>query len=211
MNAPIIIEMSKFSLYLIISGSVIFIIIGFWMFIKSKDQTKYPPSIIRGTAIFIILFFMICSGYGLFGITDNNRKLIIDDSGIRDNTRTTSGVSIRWNNITRFEILEIQGIRSIEIFVDNPDEIIGQESGIQKKLMTVNHRVYGTPLIISCVALKCDIDEILRIMNKELINHRGARQSRKKIRACSLTCNRLKRFSILYADTGMHYSAIALG
>ena len=177
MNAPIIIETSTCGVYLIIAASVVFIGIGFWGFLKSKTQSRYSPAAIKGLSIFIILFFLICSGYGVYRIAGGAPGLIIDGAGIRDNSSGASGGLIRWENIARLEMSEIQGSRCVKIFVNNSDEVIGRKRGVKKKLMSANYAVYGTPFIISCVALKCDIDELMRVMNERLMIHRRARSS----------------------------------
>ncbi len=163
LNDPIIIETSKCSLYFIISASIIFIGIGFWLFHKSKHQVRYHPATIKGISIFIILFFLFCSVYGFYRVTGKRSGLIIDREGIRDDSSETMSF-IYWKNIRRFELIKIHDTKLIGIFVDNPDEAIGLGSGIREKLMSANYRLYGTPVIISCVALKCDVDELLNIL-----------------------------------------------
>jgi hypothetical protein len=170
MNNPIIIELSKNSIYLAICASLVFIIIGLWIFRKSANQTKYPPASLKGLAVSIIIFFVICSGYGLYKLRDTRPGLVIDHYEIRDNSSSTAVAFIPWKNIMRFDMIDIEMTRCILVFVNNPEEMIRNANGIQKKIMGVNYKVYGTPVIISCVNLQCDIGELINILQRQYKN-----------------------------------------
>ena len=81
------IPLSKTKLLLGISGSILFVVLGAFLFMTIADnQTRFSPTFVKGAGIAGILFFSATGIYGIRKMFDNITGLIIDENGIVDNT-----------------------------------------------------------------------------------------------------------------------------
>lgn len=86
------IPLSKSKLFLGIGGSIIFVILGFFMItVMAGEQTPFNPMLIKGAGILSVVFFTITGIYGVRKISDKKIGLTLDETGITDNS---SGVSV---------------------------------------------------------------------------------------------------------------------
>jgi hypothetical protein len=50
------------------------------------------------------------------------------------------------------------------IFISNPDKYLDRVSGFKRKLMKGNMKIYGTPLSITSITLKCSFNELEKLI-----------------------------------------------
>ena len=171
------IPLSKKKLTLMVIGSLIFVVIGI-LFVTNPE--KYTSTIMRSpTIIFIagiasILFFGLCFFFIVKKLGDSSPGLVISDEGILDNSSGVSAGQIKWTEIEDISVIEIHRQKLIMLQVKNPqDHIDKQTSGFKRKMMTMNYKIYGTPLSITSNGLKISFSELLSTLTEKL---KAARQ-----------------------------------
>ena len=158
------IPLNKSKIVMMLVGSLIFVIIGFWFVIAPPeidnsfwgDPTKLT---IIGAAS--ILFFGLCAYFFGRKLPDNKPGLIIDETGLIDNSGGFAAGNILWSDIQDISVLQIQKQKMIMIYVKNPQDYIDrQTSFLKRKGMQLNYKSYGTPISITSASLKTSFDEL---------------------------------------------------
>lgn len=169
---PIEIPLSKKKLTLMVIGSLIFVVLGI-LFVTNPE--KYTSSIMRSpTIIFIaglasILFFGLCFFFICKKLGDKSPGLVISDEGILDNSSGVSGGQIKWTEINDISVIKIHRQKLIMLQVKNPQDYIErQTSGLKRKMMKINYKMYGTPLSITSNGLEISFDELLSTLTEKL-------------------------------------------
>lgn len=176
MTGQIEIALSKKKLILMLIGAIVFVIIGLW-FVISPPTISNPffgnPTRLLIIGIVAIVFFGLCAVYIACKIPDNKPGLIIDKTGLTDNSSGVSAGKILWSDIENISVLEIHRQKLIMLEVKNPQDYLDkQTSGFKRKMMQMNFNMYGTPLSITSNSLKIKFDELLNILNDRLQDSR---------------------------------------
>jgi prepilin signal peptidase PulO-like enzyme (type II secretory pathway) len=169
------VPLSKTKILLTIGGSVLFVVLGFYFVTTMADQqTRFNPTIVKGVGIASILFFGATGIYGIRKMFDKSVGLTIDDNGIIDNTNATSIGLIKWYDITEIKTAQVMSTKILLIFTKDPDKILEKVSGMKRKLMAGNMKMYGTPLSITSTTLKYNFDDLEKLL-KDRLNEQCAR------------------------------------
>jgi hypothetical protein len=166
------IPLSKTKLFLMLTGAIVFVLLGIWFVSKPKELSAqsfhHSPESILIAGLASILFFGICAIFISKKIADNKLGLIINDKGIIDNSGAMSVGLILWQDLLEVRRENIARQDFIIIIVANPEEYINrQTSFILKKAMEMNYKVYGSPISISANGLKYNFNELYEtILNK---------------------------------------------
>lgn len=163
---------SKKKSFLLLIGSLLFIIGGIWIFINAENLTSFRsrnPIFLKGIGIISVLFF----GFGVYvsikRLITNQLLLVIDKAGINVNPRKSTSKSIEWKNVDGFSELKIQSQKFVIIQVNNSDFWIENESNqMRKKLMKFNLNNYGSPFNLSANSMQINYAELMRVLNENL-------------------------------------------
>jgi len=172
------IPLSKTKLLLGIGGSFLFIFAGIWLFTHSNDFQNLSwkifrnPTIIKTVGITGVLFFGATGIYGIKKMFDNNIGLTIDDNGIIDNTNASSIGLIKWFEITEIKTEQVMSTKFLLIYTKDPNSILDKVKGMKRKLMAGNMKMYGTPLSITSNTLKCNFNELEKLLKDRLKEQR---------------------------------------
>ena len=162
------IPVSKSKVIMMLIGSIALVAAGLWFVIS-------PPTINNAywgnpTRLSIVGYASIA----LFGflaiifirkLPDNKPGLIIDDTGLTDNSGGLSAGQIPWSDIEDISVLEIHKNKMILIYVKDPQEYINRQNNvIKRKLMQMNTNSYGTPISITTNGLKISFDELFELL-----------------------------------------------
>jgi len=163
------IPLSKLKLSLMLAGSIAFVALGAWFIMKPKEISMQgvhaSPVQIFIVGIVSILFFGLCTTFIFKKIIDNTPGLVINNNGINDNSGGTSVGLILWKDIKEIKELTVANQNFIMIIVNNPDEYINKENSfIKRKTMEINYKTYQSPISISANGLKCNFDELYKII-----------------------------------------------
>ncbi len=101
-----------------------------------------------------------------------NNDLTIDSNGINDNISLMSNGLIKWRDITEIKSVEFMLMKFLLIFVKNPEENLEGASGMKRKLMIINMKKFGTPFSITSTALKCNFNELEKLLKDKLTEHK---------------------------------------
>lgn len=162
------IPLSKQKIILLLSGSIAFVAVGLWFVLSPPaiENTYWGnpvKMVIAGYAS--ILFFGLCSFLLIRKLPDNRPGLILDNSGLTDNSSGISAGQIAWTDVANISVIEIHKQKLIKIHVKNPQEYISkQTNAFKRKLMEMNNNMYGTPFSISANGLKISFDELLKVL-----------------------------------------------
>ena len=166
------IALSKKKIFFMLIGALAFVAIGLWFVISpptiSNSYWGNPTKIaIAGYAS--IVFFGLCAFVLIKKLPDNKPGLIIDQTGLTDNSSGVSAGQILWTDIENISVIEIHSQKLIMLQVTNPQDYIDkQTSSFKRKMMQLNYKMYGTPLSITSNGLKISFDELLSTLTDKL-------------------------------------------
>jgi len=169
----VVIKLSKIKIALLISGSVLFVLAGIWIFMIADEQTRRSPIILKTAGIAAILFFGVCFIYGIIKLFDSKPGLIIDDKGITDNSSGVAAGFIPWQDIIRFTTTQVQSTRFLLIYTLNPESYLEGKNSLKKKMMRLNYKMYGTPFSISSNSLQFKFDDLEKLLQSRLENYKS--------------------------------------
>lgn len=168
MTEQIEIPLSKNKLTLMLICSLIFISLGLWFVIKPptiRNPIIGNPTLILTVGIAAILFFGLCAIFIAKKLPDKTPGLIINNQGVTDNSSGVSVGLIPWDDIKGINMTNVANQKFLMLVVKNPDEYINRQKGfIKKKAMQMNYKSYGSPISISANGLKCNFNELFRIL-----------------------------------------------
>ena len=168
------IQLSKTKLLLGIGGSILFVVLGFYLFTTIADKpTRFNPLLVQCVGIAGILFFTATGIYGIMKVFDKKVGLTIDGDGIVDNTNASSLGLIKWSDIKEIKTEQVMSTKFLLVYVTDPMEILQRVKGIKRKLMEGNMKMYGTPLSITSNTLNCNFSYLEKILKDELEKHQG--------------------------------------
>lgn len=164
------IPLSKSKLIMMLFGASAFVAIGLWFVIAPPDiKNSYwgNPTRIAVVGYASIIFFGLCTVVLMRKLPDNKPGLIIDDTGLSDNSSALSAGHISWADIENIYVLEFQKQRLLMLEVSNPQDYIDRQSSLfKRKGMALNYRMYGTPLSITANGLKIPFQELFALVTE---------------------------------------------
>src|SRR5690606_32783969 len=135
---------NKKKAFLLLIGSLIFVILGIYLFLNAENMTSFRarnPVFIKIAGIASVLFFGLGIYVSIKQLIKNKLMLIIDENGINVNPQKNE--YIKWDNIEGFAELKINSVKIIIIQINNAEEYIKKESNnLRKKLMIFNLENY---------------------------------------------------------------------
>lgn len=161
------IPLSKKKILLLTIGSFAFVFFGILFIINPEKFLSHlirSEEFVRIAGIASVAFFGATGIYGIFKMQDKKVGLTISNEGIIDNTNATSIGLIKWKNIERIKKEQVMSTKFLLIFTNNQDEILNNVSGMKRKLMSANAKMYGTPISITANTLKYDFDELEKLI-----------------------------------------------
>ncbi len=165
------IPLSKNKLILAVVGSMLFVLLGVWLFVSADSfgQSSTPllrnPLVVQSAAVLAVLCFGVFAVVGIKKLFDKNIGLALDASGLFDNSSAVSVGFVDWNDVTRIETQQVMSTKFVLIHVQDPGKYIARaDSAVKAKLMQSNTQMYGTPIAITANTLKCDFAELERLI-----------------------------------------------
>jgi len=162
-SKEIVIQISKTKLVLITLGAWGFVLLAVWIWSGSEELFSSP--LISITVAFIgIIFFGSCGVYGLVKFFDTKPGLIINSTGITDNSSGVSAGLILWHEITGISVKEMHSQKFLTIEVTDPQKYIARGNFIKRMFNAANLKFYGSPIQISSTSLKTDFNSLVDII-----------------------------------------------
>jgi hypothetical protein len=167
----IVIPLSKSKMILLFIASVIFIIVGCWIFgldaaYIESNQRFNNPLLVHG----IGLMSAILGVFGIFAIVrrlvDPAAGFIMDEFGITDNSAALSLGLIPWSDISGFEICQVQWQRFLCILLKDPNAYISKLGIVKQALLKANRRIVASPVAINSNSLSISFDELMALIEQ---------------------------------------------
>ena len=149
-------------------GSFAFVAAGVWMWTYGGATFSMETIFYKIISLVAVLFFGMTGVFGLTKVFDNKPGLIINQQGLIDNSSMVSGKLVKWSDIIGLEVSQIQSTKFLLIFVQNPEHYMDQASYVGRFWMKLNHKTYGTPLSISSNSLKCNFDQLIKMIEEHI-------------------------------------------
>lgn len=169
------IPLSKKKLVLMLAGSLAFVAVGLWFVIAPPNFRNDFRAARAGAAggagivVFGLFAFFLARKLG-----DSQPGLVVSHRGFIDNVSATPAGEVLWDDVTGFDVMELQGQRFIVVLVRNPEQYIArQTSAFKRKLMSMNANMAGSPVSISANSLQIGFDELLALLIERLKAHHG--------------------------------------
>ena len=162
--------------FLLLIGSLLFVVGGIYMFINTENMTSFRfrnPLFIKIAGIASVLFFSLGIYVAIKQLISNQLILIIDRKGVNVNPKKEPTESIEWKNINGFSELKIQSQKFVIIDVNNSEYWIEkEENSIRKKLMKFNVNNYGSPFNLSANSMQMSYAELMKTLNENLSKYK---------------------------------------
>lgn len=151
------IPFKKWKMVLLLFCVIPFVLAGIVEVANELNQGSSVSSVSSISLVdgFASLLFLVIGGL-IFSVKMLIRPpgLIIDQTGITDDTHENSIGHIEWGDITDIRIFRQNNQQALIISVRNPDDYVNRQSDvITRKAADMNYIVYGTPIKISTVDL----------------------------------------------------------
>jgi hypothetical protein len=165
------IELSRTKILLLTLASLAFVALGFWLFSLSPEfiATEFPyrnAMFIHGIGLVSILFFGLTAIFAFKKLFDKRPGLVLNSSGIVDNTSAIAAGFIPWMDISGAEIHEIRRQKLLIIKLKEPQRYIERGSNLRQTLNKANYKMCGSPVAITSNGLKVGFAELLSIFNE---------------------------------------------
>ena len=171
-----IIRLSKTKIKLLIIGSLIFVGIGIWILQASVSSVIFPyafdkPLLGRIIGWVSTLFFGLTGAIGLTKYFDEKPGVILNSSGITDNSSGISAGFVPWSEVIGFGVFEINRQKMLVVLLKNPDKYIEVGNWFRRALIKANSKLTGSPIVIVSNSLKMNFDELLKTCNDYFIKY----------------------------------------
>ena len=173
MEEEIEIPLSKQKVFLLLIGSLLFVLAGIFLFYNASEFGEMPlkflrnPLLIKGIGVLGMLFF---GGMGIIGskkLFENKAGLTVGKNGITDNSNASSVGLIEWADISAIRRKQVMTTKFLLIDLVNPEKYIEKADGMKARLLRANMKMYGTPLSITSNTLKYDFRELECLIQEE--------------------------------------------
>ncbi|RZM25402.1 MAG: hypothetical protein EOO88_19430 [Pedobacter sp.] len=160
MTGIAMIKTSKVKLVILLICSLAFVIGGVFMY---QGFSFRGAAILRSIiAIVTIAFFGIATLYASLKLFDGKPGFIFLEDGFVDNSSGISAGEVLWKDITSLRTSSINGQSFISIAVADPQMYIDRQANILKrKAMTLNLRMYGSPIALSANGLDISFNDLV--------------------------------------------------
>lgn len=173
MKEKIEIPLSMWKLLFGVGGSILFVMLGIWLFLtadglsESSSSLMANPMLRKIVGIANVLFFGATGIFGVSKFFKNNIGLSIDKNGIHDNSNASSVGLVEWGDIEDVKTHQVASTKFLMLHVSDPEKYISKaKNKMIEKLMRGNMKMYGTPVSITSNTLKINfskLEELVRV------------------------------------------------
>ncbi len=160
----VVIPLSKGKLWLAAVGCVIFIILGFFFVLRPwylRSPFIHSLWIIRGIGFISLIVFGYFLGAHIPKLRDRSPGLVIDASGILDNSTSVGNFHIGWDEILDVRQTKISFNKYMVVVIKNPEAFIEKvEDKGKQRLLNANYKICGSPITIPSSTLKCKFKDL---------------------------------------------------
>jgi len=156
-----IIHLSKNKIILLVLGSMIFVLGGFWLLHSSITQND--PIYVKAMLLSFIGLFGTFGVYAIIKLFDSKPGLVLNSYGIIDNSSFIAAGQILWDEIQGFREIKVSGQEMLVVLVCNPDKYLNSGNALRRALNKGNFKMVGSPISISANTLKIKYDKLIEL------------------------------------------------
>lgn len=167
------IPISKTKLLLMILCCVAFVVASIGILWYFGGFESLTASFYKIVAVIGILFFGGVGFFCLRKLFDFRPGLIIDSTGIIDNSSGVAMGRIYWDDIIDIGVAEVQKQKFVLVYLRNPQDYINAQTGVARARVlkhTFNH--YDTPVSIASNTLKISFTDLHNLILSHFIAHK---------------------------------------
>ncbi|HET9839469.1 MAG TPA: STM3941 family protein [Candidatus Angelobacter sp.] len=162
----LVIELSKTKVVLTVIGCLAFVALGAWLFAMdaetiARELRGEDPLVVHGGGIAAVVFFGIIGILALRKLFNRKPGLVLNSSGIIDNSSGIAAGFIPWSDIRGAEIYQMARQKILVIKLNNPKEYIARGSALRRATNLINAKMTGSPVAITSTTLKVNFAELL--------------------------------------------------
>jgi hypothetical protein len=168
LHQPFEIHFNKNKLILALLGSIALVGIVFWGLMNLPEGNF---SIFSGrTIIFIagfstIVFFTFAFVWFFCQLLNKTPGLIINDSGIIDNTNSLSVGFIPWSDLLEIRKGKKSNQKFLMLIIRNLEDLINKTPNlIKRQALKINLKMSGTAILIQSMLLKINFDDLCQLL-----------------------------------------------
>lgn len=165
------IELSKKKITLQIFLACGFVVLGAWLYSLDAETIQSmrrfnSPLLVHGIGLASMILFGFFGGFATWKLFDNKPGLELDNFGIMDNASGLAAGLIPWADVVDTGIYQVQKQKMLVVKVRDPQKYIIRGGPLKRLLVKANHKMCGSPIVISPNALKIDFDELVSLFDR---------------------------------------------
>ena len=145
---------------------VMFILMSGYLFKIFAENPKGDQFIILIISPFLIALMASSFIFAVLMLLSKSPGLVINPSGIIDNTTGISAGKISWNNIKRTYVTQLRSGSFLTIEVSDPEQYLKQGNYLSRVFKWVNHVFFHSPIHISSHALDISFSEMVETIEQ---------------------------------------------
>lgn len=168
-----IIELSKAKVFKLLYIACGFVALGVLMLQREPEWSRsnirlIDSMLVPAAGALSVGFFGLCALVAVRKLFEKKPGLILDSTGILDNSSGVAAGLVHWSEITGFDIFQVHGARSLVVKVSDPDKYVHRGGAIKRALNKANLHLCGSPIAITSSSLKIDFDDLLQLCDAYL-------------------------------------------
>lgn len=153
-------------------------ILGFWMILLCVGFFSISFFLVLEGDIVIGILCMLFWGLGFLsfvGYTIGPKAaLVLSPSGLTVKVGLSKVTNLSWSEIRGVHIVTIRGQRSINLLLHNPELVLSlHRNPFTRLIAQLNMKMCGSPLIISVLMVKADLNELKEALESYALAHGG--------------------------------------
>lgn len=137
---------------------------GIFLLVIADSQQILPPFAVKLIAYVSLAVFTPMLIYIFYRLFDDSPRIILDSTGIIDNSTLTSPGFIPWREIAGFEMKEVFETQFIGIVLKNHDAVNRSLHPAAQFFNSLNKRLYKSSHMISTQDLNIEFDELTELI-----------------------------------------------
>ena len=170
------IALSKTKMTVMAVGCLVFVALGIGLLLSDDPMPFLPKgfdsalasNVVGGVAV---AFFGLCAMFIGRKLLDHRPGLVIDHSGIVDNSGGLSTGAIPWLDILGFYEYSIQGQTMVAVKLRDPEKYIARGNPIAQAVRRANYKLCGSPVTLSAKGLKIQHEALLQALQDGARRH----------------------------------------
>lgn len=154
---------SQKKLVKLIFYAICLIMMGIFVMTISEKQQMVSPVFSKIVGYVSLALFIPALIYILYKFSGNSPALILDSTGLTDNSSATSPGFIPWHEIEKFEVKSIYSTSLLGVVLKNNHSFTRSPNSFSRFLNILNSSMFTSSYMISTNSLDIDFEELVHL------------------------------------------------